>query len=85
MISNFLFTFFHRATIFGLILYSVLVLFGLSNGFVMYAYFRGCDPILTKAVTKPDQLAPYLSTLIFRDLPGLSGIFVAAAYSGTLR
>lgn len=66
-------------------MFSFLTFFAIVNGLVMYAYFRGCDPLLSGKVTKNDQMAPYLATVVFADLPGLSGIFVAAAYSGTLR
>lgn len=51
----------------------------------MYAYYEGCDPILSGEVTKADQAFPLLVVKIFKDLPGFSGLFVAAAYSGTLR
>ena len=57
----------------------------MMNGLVMYAYFKGCDPIFNGELKKPDQLAPYLVLKIFREYPGMTGLFVSAVYSGTLR
>ncbi|CAK8694773.1 unnamed protein product [Clavelina lepadiformis] len=54
------------------------------SGCVAYTYFKGCDPIKAKNVSKPDQLMPYLVLQVFRDMPGMTGFFVAAIFSGTL-
>ena len=51
----------------------------------MYAFYEGCDPLSLGKIDKPDQLLPYLVVEMFQDLPGLAGLFVAAAFSGTLR
>lgn len=74
-----------RSLVFGFVLFGFLSTLALCNGLVMYAYFKGCDPLRSGKVFKADQLAPYLATLIFREMSGFTGIFVAAAYSGTLR
>lgn len=55
------------------------------TGCVAYAYYEGCDPIKQGSISKSDQIIPYLVTDIFSDLPGLAGLFVSAAYSGTMR
>ena len=51
----------------------------------MYTYYEGCDPLSSGKIAKPDQLLPYLVVDVFQDLPGMAGLFVAAAFSGTLR
>uniref|UniRef100_A0A8D0C9P7 Sodium-coupled monocarboxylate transporter 1 n=1 Tax=Salvator merianae TaxID=96440 RepID=A0A8D0C9P7_SALMN len=56
------------------------VLCGLS----MYSIYKDCDPWNAKCVSAPDQLMPYLVLDIFNDFPGMPGLFVASAYSGTL-
>ncbi|KAG7264059.1 hypothetical protein CRUP_028579, partial [Coryphaenoides rupestris] len=47
------------------------------------AHARLCDPWTTGQVTAPDQLMPYLVMDIMKNYPGVPGLFVAAAYSGS--
>ncbi|XP_073507570.1 sodium-coupled monocarboxylate transporter 1 isoform X2 [Phyllobates terribilis] len=54
------------------------------SGLAMYSIYKDCDPWTAKFVSAPDQLMPYLALDILRDYPGLPGLFVACAYSGTL-
>uniref|UniRef100_A0A8C5PKS9 Sodium-coupled monocarboxylate transporter 1 n=1 Tax=Leptobrachium leishanense TaxID=445787 RepID=A0A8C5PKS9_9ANUR len=54
------------------------------SGLAMYSIYKDCDPWTANFVSAPDQLMPYLSLDILRDYPGLPGLFVACAYSGTL-
>ncbi|XP_072257203.1 sodium-coupled monocarboxylate transporter 1 isoform X1 [Pyxicephalus adspersus] len=54
------------------------------SGLAMYSIYKDCDPWSAKYVSAPDQLMPYLALDILRDYPGLPGLFVACAYSGTL-
>ena len=56
-----------------------------ATGVAMYAYYEGCDPLALKKIEKSDQMLPYMVVDVFQDLPGMAGLFVAAAYSGTLR
>lgn len=56
-----------------------------GNGIALYAVYENCDPHENGRLDKVDQLVPSLVVTIFRDLPGMSGVFVAAAYCGTLR
>jgi len=51
----------------------------------MYAYFEGCDPLKAGKISKSDQLLPYLVVNVFENFPGLAGLFISAAFSGTLR
>ncbi|XP_036374308.1 sodium-coupled monocarboxylate transporter 1 [Megalops cyprinoides] len=53
-------------------------------GLCLYSIYKHCDPWTAGMVSAPDQLMPYLVLDILRDFPGLPGLFVAAAYSGTL-
>merc|ERR1712168_1066657 len=53
-------------------------------GLVAYTIFEGCDPIRQGVLRKYDQIMPYLVMVSSKTVPGLSGLFLAAAYSGTL-
>uniref|UniRef100_A0A8C6XGP4 Solute carrier family 5 member 8 n=1 Tax=Naja naja TaxID=35670 RepID=A0A8C6XGP4_NAJNA len=53
-------------------------------GLVMYSVFKDCDPWTAKCVAASDQLMPYLVLEILQEFPGMTGLFVACAYSGTL-
>uniref|UniRef100_A0A4W3KKR9 Sodium-coupled monocarboxylate transporter 2-like n=1 Tax=Callorhinchus milii TaxID=7868 RepID=A0A4W3KKR9_CALMI len=53
-------------------------------GLVMYAVYETCDPLMSNRINDPNQLAPLLVLDIFSELPGISGLFVASAFSGTL-
>ncbi|XP_062852671.1 sodium-coupled monocarboxylate transporter 1 [Trichomycterus rosablanca] len=53
-------------------------------GLTMYSIYKDCDPLNNKDVASSDQLLPYLVMDILAEYPGLPGLFVAAAYSGTL-
>ena len=50
----------------------------------MYAYFANCDPISMGWVKASDQLLPYMSMVILEKQPGLVGLYIAGAFSGTL-
>ncbi|XP_039249058.2 sodium-coupled monocarboxylate transporter 2-like isoform X1 [Styela clava] len=63
---------------------TIMVLLSIANGLVMYAYYEGCDPLLSGAIEKNDQAMPRLALKIFQDLPGMAGMFTSAAFSGTL-
>ncbi|XP_012509463.1 PREDICTED: sodium/iodide cotransporter [Propithecus coquereli] len=53
-------------------------------GLVMFVFYSGCDPLLTGRISAPDQYMPLLVLDIFGGLPGVPGLFLACAYSGTL-
>ncbi|KAJ7426552.1 solute carrier family 5 member 5 [Willisornis vidua] len=54
-------------------------------GLVMFTLYKDCDPLLAGAIAAPDQYMPYLVLDIFETMPGVPGLFLACAYSGTLR
>ncbi|XP_060065928.1 sodium-coupled monocarboxylate transporter 2-like [Ylistrum balloti] len=62
------------------------VCFAGSSGLVAYAYFtaKGCDPFTSKQVSNPNQLIPFMVVEMFRDYPGMSGMFLAAVTAATL-
>ena len=67
----------------------LLILFVLSfsmmtAGLVMYAYFRGCDPVKSQQIGSGDQLLPLFVMRTMSDVPGLPGLFVAGILSGSL-
>ncbi|XP_060065521.1 sodium-coupled monocarboxylate transporter 2-like [Ylistrum balloti] len=55
-------------------------------GICAYAYFykKRCDPLASKEIENPNQLLPYLVVVLFRDLPGMAGVFIAALFSASL-
>ncbi|NXO42189.1 SC5A8 protein, partial [Locustella ochotensis] len=53
-------------------------------GLALYSIYKDCDPWTSNQVSALDQLMPYLVLDILRDFPGVPGLFVASAYSGTL-
>ncbi|XP_078481188.1 sodium-coupled monocarboxylate transporter 2-like [Ciona intestinalis] len=59
-------------------------LIAVMTGCAMYVYYETCDPVLNGEVVKPDQLLPHLVVDIFQEVPGMAGLFVSAAFSGTL-
>uniref|UniRef100_H3B3W7 Solute carrier family 5 member 12 n=1 Tax=Latimeria chalumnae TaxID=7897 RepID=H3B3W7_LATCH len=62
----------------------VILVCAVFSGLVMYAYYKNCDPWTAGFVSAPDQVMPYFVMDILGDLPGLPGLFVACAFSGTL-
>ncbi|XP_076967882.1 sodium-coupled monocarboxylate transporter 1 [Tamandua tetradactyla] len=62
----------------------VILVCSVLCGLVLYSRYRDCDPWTAKKVSAPDQLMPYLVLDILQEHPGLPGLFVACAYSGTL-
>ncbi|KAM4614700.1 sodium-coupled monocarboxylate transporter 1 [Polymixia lowei] len=61
-----------------------ILLCSVFAGLCLYSVYKNCDPWTAGMVSAPDQLMPYLVMDILRDYPGLPGLFVAAAYSGSL-
>ncbi|NXA91823.1 SC5A8 protein, partial [Melanocharis versteri] len=53
-------------------------------GLALYSIYKDCDPWTANQVSALDQLMPYLVLDILHGFPGVPGLFVASAYSGTL-
>uniref|UniRef100_A0A8C6VAE1 Solute carrier family 5 member 5 n=1 Tax=Naja naja TaxID=35670 RepID=A0A8C6VAE1_NAJNA len=62
----------------------VIVSCAVGCGIVMFALYKDCDPLLAGYISAPDQYMPYLVLDIFKSCPGVPGLFLACAYSGTL-
>ncbi|XP_060065378.1 sodium-coupled monocarboxylate transporter 1-like [Ylistrum balloti] len=57
-----------------------------SVGIFAYSYFYKiqCDPLESEAIDNPNQILPYLVVMLFRDKPGMAGVFMAAVFSASL-
>ncbi|KAK2861807.1 hypothetical protein Q5P01_001340 [Channa striata] len=62
----------------------VTVSLAMFTGLTMYSIYKECDPLSNGDIGTSDQLLPYLVMDILAVYPGIPGLFVAAAYSGTL-
>ncbi|XP_038633876.1 sodium/iodide cotransporter isoform X2 [Scyliorhinus canicula] len=62
----------------------VIVTSAAACGIIMFALYRGCDPVKAGHVSAPDQMMPYMVLDIFQTYPGVPGLFLSAAFSGTL-
>ncbi|XP_032215160.1 sodium-coupled monocarboxylate transporter 2 isoform X2 [Mustela erminea] len=62
----------------------IILVCAVFSGLIMYSHFRDCDPWTSGIISAPDQLMPYFVMEIFSTMPGLPGLFVACAFSGTL-
>ncbi|KAL7993075.1 hypothetical protein Chor_017331 [Crotalus horridus] len=62
----------------------VIVSSAVGCGIVMFALYKDCDPLLAGYISAPDQYMPYMVLHIFESCPGVPGLFLACAYSGTL-
>lgn len=54
------------------------------TGLVMYAYFKDCDPILSKRVNKTDQMLPLMMIELFENYPSIPGLIVASIFAGAI-
>ena len=54
-------------------------------GLVAYAKYETCDPLSSKQIQKHDQLLPFFVQEIASNLPGVSGLLIAAMCSASLR
>ncbi|XP_078054931.1 sodium/iodide cotransporter-like [Mustelus asterias] len=53
-------------------------------GIIMFVLYKDCDPVKAGHVSAPDQMMPYMVLDIFQTYPGVPGLFLSAAFSGTL-
>lgn len=61
----------------------VIILLCCYNGLLLYANYFDCHPIGWKIKTK-DQLLPLFVMETFKDLPGLTGFFIAGIFAAAL-
>ncbi|XP_062433040.1 sodium-coupled monocarboxylate transporter 2 [Rhea pennata] len=62
----------------------IVLVCAVFSGLVMYSHYKDCDPWTAAFISAPDQLIPYFVMDIFSSMPGVPGLFVACAFSGTL-
>jgi len=63
---------------------SIIMFLTMLTGMIAYAYFQDCDPFSAGFISKTDQTIPYLAVKILSNWPGLTGIYVAGVYAGSL-
>ena len=54
------------------------------TGLVMFAFYKDCDPILSKRVAKPDQMIPLLMIDLFHKYPAVPGLIIAGIFAGAI-
>ena len=65
----------------------ILIVLSLStsfSGLVIYYFYRKCDPLLSRRISKEDQIMPIYVVDALSHIPGLSGLFVAGIFSASL-
>nr|XP_022901374.1 sodium-coupled monocarboxylate transporter 2-like [Onthophagus taurus] len=70
-----------RAYLFTILSWILLLTLGTLIGLMLLARYVMCDPLITKQISKPDQLMPYAILNISRTHPGLLGVYVAGIVS----
>uniref|UniRef100_T1IVN9 Sodium-coupled monocarboxylate transporter 1 n=1 Tax=Strigamia maritima TaxID=126957 RepID=T1IVN9_STRMM len=53
-------------------------------GFILYARYWHCDPLVNEQIDVPDQIAPFFVMETMSKYPGLPGLYVAGVFSGSL-
>ena len=66
--------------------YAIVWVVVMVQGVTIYAYFydKGCDPLAAGKVQNVNQIIPYTVMELFRSLPGLPGLFIAALSAASL-
>ncbi|KAK6195123.1 hypothetical protein SNE40_000612 [Patella caerulea] len=56
------------------------------EGVVAYSYYTAlrCDPLESDQISDPNQLIPFMVMDMFRELPGMPGLFLASLFSASL-
>ncbi|KAK3095173.1 hypothetical protein FSP39_011031 [Pinctada imbricata] len=64
----------------------VTISFAVIEGVVAFAYYftLRCDPLESKQIRDPNQIIPLMVMDIFKDLPGMPGLFLASLFSASL-
>ena len=53
-------------------------------GIAALTYFNGLGSIQSGQLEKNDQIMPFLASEIFKNPPGMTGLYISAAFSATL-
>ena len=54
------------------------------TGLAALAYFNGCDPVLNGQLENNDHIMPFLAAVIFKNLPGLTRLYIRGLLCNTL-
>lgn len=67
----------------GFVILQILVML---EGLVAYAYFtaKGCDPLASGQISNPNQIISFAVMDMFQNVPGVTGLFLAALCSASL-
>ncbi|KAL5005290.1 hypothetical protein ScPMuIL_018746 [Solemya velum] len=68
------------------LMFAISLSLACSEGLVAYAFYhtKRCDPLASGRITNANQVVPYMVMDVFRDLPGMPGLFMSAVFSATL-
>ena len=66
--------------------FSAVWMIVLFEGLIIYAYYfnKGCDPIAAGMIPNVNQIMPYTVMELFRNLPGVPGLFISALAAASL-
>ncbi|KAK9508147.1 hypothetical protein O3M35_007872 [Rhynocoris fuscipes] len=56
----------------------------ITLGVLVYTVYHDCDPLMSKAISNPDQLIPHYIMNMDHKIPGLTGLFLAGIISAAL-
>lgn len=75
-----------KVAAFSIPAFVILQMFVMLEGLVAYAYFanKGCDPLASGQISNPNQIISFAVMDMFHDLPGVTGLFLAALCSASL-
>ncbi|KAF6214023.1 hypothetical protein GE061_011752 [Apolygus lucorum] len=57
---------------------------GVFTGMVVYSFFRDCQPLLTKEISRPDEIVVHFIKKLAETIPGLLGLFSAGVVAAAL-
>lgn len=63
---------------------AILILAGIC-GLVAFSFYFDCDPKSTNRISRYDQILLLFAIDLFKDIPGMSGVFIACIYAASLR
>ncbi|XP_071119594.1 sodium-coupled monocarboxylate transporter 1-like [Haliotis cracherodii] len=75
-----------RAMLLALFCSSAFGVLSVSSGLLAYGYYdnKRCDPMASNQINNLGQVLPFMVLDIFRNLPGMPGLFLAALFSASL-
>lgn len=74
----------NKALIFSLIGLIVVFILNFYTGLTVYRQYQNCDPMKSGAISAIDQLLPFYIMDVFRQIPFVTGIFVAGIFAASL-